>query len=248
MSNSNFTFPIAVIDFEATALTHSSYPLEVGVALMQHPCAPIETWASLIAPDPAWDLASQWDPDAERLHGISRRDLAKGASPCNVMRQLNELVGAIGYAWCDGGGYDRHWLATLGDAAGIQPGFELRDINAAIGVDQLSAAGYRKALGRSKAPHRAGPDAERVCAALAELISPAELSHNDAQDRPHVETAAITWQEHCGGTCPVDPKIAVIVRLRSGRESDPAPASNWRWLSWPDGPSDFDIIAWRMPS
>lgn len=74
---SAFRFPLVVMDFEASALTLDSYPIEVGVAIATTPSSSIETWSSLIAPAPDWDLASHWDPDAERIHGISRWDLGR---------------------------------------------------------------------------------------------------------------------------------------------------------------------------
>lgn len=56
------------------------------------------------------------------------------------------------------------------------------------------------------------------------------------------------WRDHDGGDCPVGAKSeTIIVRFRNRRESGPAPASHWRWVSWPDGESPFDIIAWRLP-
>lgn len=45
--------PLVVIDFEATALTLESYPIEVGIARIEdEDCCPIVSWSSLIAPAP----------------------------------------------------------------------------------------------------------------------------------------------------------------------------------------------------
>jgi hypothetical protein len=57
-----FRLPLAIIDFEASALTLKSYPIEVGVAIATSFSTPIVNWSSLIVPAPNWDLASQWDP------------------------------------------------------------------------------------------------------------------------------------------------------------------------------------------
>lgn len=53
------------------------------------------------------------------------------------------------------------------------------------------------------------------------------------------------WREHRGADCPIDPKAEVVIRFRNGRENGPSPTSHWRWKAWPDGDSDFDIVAWR---
>ena len=55
------------------------------------------------------------------------------------------------------------------------------------------------------------------------------------------------WQTHDGGDCPAHKAQIIIVKFRNGQKSGPVPASQWRWVSWPDGPSDFDIVAWRRP-
>ncbi len=170
--STSLTYPLIVIDIEASALTRTSYPIEIGVARKHDPGGPIDTWSSLIAPDPSWDMASEWDADAERrIHGISRWALRSGANVREVMERLNELVAPVGHAWCDGGYYDHHWLATLSAAAGIVPQFELRDIVNGLEADQhsnLRAQGWR---GPFKPAHRAGPDAERICNDLAQAIA-----------------------------------------------------------------------------
>ena len=84
-----------VIDFEATALTLESYPIEVGVARAMTPEGPVSTWSALISPDPSWNVPAQWDPDAERVHGISRWDLRSGTGARDVMTALNAWVGDV---------------------------------------------------------------------------------------------------------------------------------------------------------
>lgn len=246
MVDNNFTHPLVVIDFEATALTPSSYPIEVGVARMLHFDTPIDSWSSLLAPDPSWNMALEWDPDAERLHGIARRDLVNGITAAEAMERLNEIIAPIGQAWCDGGHYDHRWLAALAVAAGVQPRFEFRDINAGIGSDQLLAARYQEVLDRSKPPHRAGPDAARICTALAGLIGPP----TEPQAKSHrvgIQEMAGTWKRHDGSDCPTESQTAVLIRFRNGQEAGPGPAAHWRWKLWSIGESDWDIVAWRQP-
>ncbi|MFC3175030.1 hypothetical protein ACFOD9_12290 [Novosphingobium bradum] len=164
-----FRFPLAVIDFEATALSLESWPIEVGIAVAPSPDGPVEIWSSLILPDPAWDIAAQWDPDAQRVHGINRRDLRDGRAPAGVLAELNARLEPPWQVWCDGGPYDRHWLDCLVNAAGIPPRFELVDLAVATRQDNALRGRYRDALTGSP-PHRAGPDAERICRALLQAL------------------------------------------------------------------------------
>ena len=164
-----FRFPLAVIDFEATALSLESWPIEVGIAVAPSPDGPVETWSSLILPDPAWDIAAQWDPAAQRVHGITRRDLRDGRDPAEVLADLNARLERPWQVWCDGGQYDRHWLDCLVEAAGIPPSFELADLALPLRQDSALHDCYRDAL-TGPAPHRAGPDAERICRALLQAL------------------------------------------------------------------------------
>ena len=67
-NNAILEWPLAVIDFEASALSIESYPIEVGIAIMANATADIEIWSTLIKPAPHWNMRAQWDPDAERIH------------------------------------------------------------------------------------------------------------------------------------------------------------------------------------
>lgn len=162
--------PLVVIDFEGSALTLESYPIEVGIARVEDEACPVVFWSSLIAPAPSWDLQSQWDPDAQRVHGITPWQLRDGADPAHVMRELNRRTKDGGTVWCDGGHYDTYWLQTLAAAAGIQPEFELGDIGQLLVQHPAAKSAFDRALQRSTPPHRAGPDAHRLCSALAQAF------------------------------------------------------------------------------
>lgn len=166
-------YPLAVIDFEASALTLESFPIEVGIAQVADVDCPVVSWSSLIAPAPEWDMQAQWDPDAQGVHGISPWQLHDGSDPAYVMRELNRRARESETVFCDGGRYDAHWLQTLAAAAGVQPEFELGDIGQLLEEHLKVSHAYHVALQRSAAPHRAGPDAHRICAALAEAFQDA---------------------------------------------------------------------------
>lgn len=162
--------PLAVIDFEASGLDPMSYPIEAGVAVAPGSGAQIATWSTLIRPAPQWLETCGWDPDAQRIHGISRRDLRDAPTACEVAQMLNDRLAPIGKAFCDGGHYDALWLRVLFEAAGIDPAFTLRDIGHLFTLDPGAGRRYREIITRDKPPHRAGPDARRIAAALVEAM------------------------------------------------------------------------------
>lgn len=52
---------------------------------------------------------------------------------------------------------------------------------------------------------------------------------------------------HNGGRCPVRDDANVIVQFRNGIISKHIrEASKWRWLKWPDGMHDFDIVSYSI--
>jgi len=158
-------FPLILLDFEASSLSSDSYPIEVGVALALNSDGPIRVWSSLIRPGRDWASRPDWDPAAEQVHHISKTLLATGRSPFEVAKALNIIVGPVGHAYCDGGYYDGFWIERLFKAAGIEPAFELWDLARLFLHNRTLFRCYRTILEESAAPHRAGADAARLCAA-----------------------------------------------------------------------------------
>jgi len=172
-------WPITVIDFEASSFDEGSYPIEVGVGIWHGPRNPIHLWSSLIRPVQTWTLTGHWSRKSERVHGISRPELAEGRPPSEVACILNSRV-STRVAWCDGGPYDAYWLRTLYAAAGCTPSFHLMDWGAlSIGRPELSERLFAF-LERTPAPHRARNDALRLLQALASAIRvDASVEHLD---------------------------------------------------------------------
>ena len=143
------------IDFEASGLTNSTYPIEVAWNL---PDGTIRSF--LIRREPSW---TYWDTTAAHLHGISREELdTKGVSPteiCAVMAK--DLAGCELYA--DGGIEDELWLTQLLRAGGVSAcPFRLRDFDLTrifrnTHIDERHRIGEEawKLAGRR---HRAGND------------------------------------------------------------------------------------------
>jgi len=116
--------PPAVIDIEASGFGVRSYPIEVGFVLPDG-----ASFCTLIHPAPTW---LHWDPQAQKLHGISQQKLlTHGLSVHEVTRQLNDrLRGRALYtdAWL----HDYTWLATLYEAADCVPSFQLDDLRSLL--------------------------------------------------------------------------------------------------------------------
>jgi hypothetical protein len=100
------------IDFEASGLGISTYPIEVGWSM---PDGTVRSF--LIRPLPSWNY---WDERAQEVHGISREELlADGTSAAEICAMLCcDLEGREVYA--DGGLFDREWLGQLLEAGGCK--------------------------------------------------------------------------------------------------------------------------------
>ena len=158
-------FPLGVIDFEATSLDALSFPVEIGIAVAYDAVSPIAMWTALIKPHPDWNTGAAWDPDAERIHGIRRGDLAAGMEAVHVIGHANTLLAGVATVCCGDAKYDAMWLAALGRAGGaVTPLFDLVDATGVVSHD--GRARLAKQLETIKAPYRAGPDAERLCRAI----------------------------------------------------------------------------------
>ena len=99
-------FPLVTIDFEASALSLQSFPIEVGIAVAASPTSEIETWSSLIRLEVDWAASDEWDPDAERVHGISQWSLRHAMPAPEVLTRLAALVPPGSPVWFVGGAYD----------------------------------------------------------------------------------------------------------------------------------------------
>ncbi len=108
------------LDFEASSLAKKGYPIEVGWVLEDG-----QTEAYLIRPAPNW---TDWDQEAEAIHGISRTTLAQHGAPVDAVggRMLEALAGHSLYASAPS--WDGKWLSALLRAAGLpRHSLRLRD-------------------------------------------------------------------------------------------------------------------------
>jgi hypothetical protein len=156
----------AVLDLEASGFGRASYPIEVGFVL-----ADGSVGCTLIRPEPGW---THWDPQAERLHRISRETACRAGRPAGEVAQwLNHhLAGQTVY--CDGWAHDYPWLGMLFEAAGLRLAFRLEHAQRLLDDAQRDRwDDLVREIRSSLAPgrHRASADARVLQAALMRLAA-----------------------------------------------------------------------------
>jgi hypothetical protein len=152
-----------VLDIEASGFGRSSYPIEIGFVLPDG-----TAWCTLIAPEPGW---THWDPDAERVHGISRALLVRhGRGVRDVAAELNQRLAGL-TVYCDNWAHDYAWLARLFESAAVTPGFKLshvRELMSERTAERFDAARARVAHDLHLRRHRASSDARVLQLSIAE--------------------------------------------------------------------------------
>ena len=99
------------IDFEASSLGRTGFPIEVGWAFEDG-----TSEGHLIRPAPQW---TDWDPRSEAIHGLSRATLeAEGAPHDTIARRLLEALQGHD-VFASAPSWDGKWLSALFRAAGI---------------------------------------------------------------------------------------------------------------------------------
>lgn len=151
--------PLVFLDFEACALSRASWPVEIGYSWIAD--GQVWTRSRLIAPRPDWPL-SEWSEVSARVHGIPLDDLWSAPPADEVAADTDWLAGCEVIS--ENPSWEQLWLDRLREGAAPD-----RGLLAAQGVAGASGRGAASAvvqsLFRSTAPHRAGPDAERLARA-----------------------------------------------------------------------------------
>jgi hypothetical protein len=85
--NSNPVF----YDCEASCI--GGLPIEIGWAFADVSTGEIQSESHLVKPPSHWDMQPVWDPDAQKLHGISLEQLlAHGRPPFEIARRMNQVL------------------------------------------------------------------------------------------------------------------------------------------------------------
>ena len=151
------------LDFEASGLRETSWPIEIGLAWIEQGEARSE--AQLIRPHPDWD-EDAWSAESAEVHRIPRPALdrawpAERVAAWAAQRMAGQVVVA------DAPEFDGRWLRTL---LATEPGLaapRLADFDVMVAT-HFSMAEVRRvyaALDAAPTPHRAGPDAQRLARA-----------------------------------------------------------------------------------
>lgn len=115
------------LDIEASSLSEGSYPIEVAWG---DESGQIES--HLINPYLYPDSYTDWSPDAQAVHGLSRAYLSKnGKDPKHVAERVcSQLNGHLVVS--DAPDFDNFWLQRLCDAAGIAKPIEIQHIESQL--------------------------------------------------------------------------------------------------------------------
>ncbi len=166
---------VLCLDFEASGLGRSSYPIEVAVV----DCLTTACTSWLIRPMADWLRNGIWSDEAAVIHQIALFDLmAHGRPVAQVARELADCCRGK-TVLCDGGEHDWQWLALLFANVDQRPPFKLSDYGQCArelacrsgrDLETAIAAAELEALSRFPKLHRAGTDARRLAETLRLLV------------------------------------------------------------------------------
>jgi hypothetical protein len=157
-------YPFGVIDYESSGLDYNTYPIEIGIAIKHSPEAKIKIWSSLIQPTAKWLSKGVWNPESEKIHGISRQDLEKAPSLKNIVSTSMKFAKDIPL-YFDGGKYDFYWHSQIVE--------EYKNFNLnIIVIDKIvDWQEYMDRLGNMPIMHRAAPDARQNLELIESIIA-----------------------------------------------------------------------------
>lgn len=102
---------IVFIDFEASSLSKTSYPVEVGWVFEDG-----RSFSCLIHPAPDW---TDWSDEAQSIHGISREELLQDGTPVEVVARMMHETLSDHDLFASAPSWDGKWLSTLLRAGGL---------------------------------------------------------------------------------------------------------------------------------
>ena len=111
------------IDFEASSLSQTSYPIEVGLAYLDLTSMEItEGHSLLILPEKSW---TDWDDESQKIHGITRGALTlMGEDATSIAERLNTILSGQTIL-CDSPRYDGFWCRRLFESVGVEQRFTI---------------------------------------------------------------------------------------------------------------------------
>lgn len=159
----------AFIDFEASSLGRHGYPIEVAWVFEDG-----GSESFLISPIEAW---TDWDPGAEKIHGITREQLgASGVAADVVARRLLEALQGH-EVFASAPSWDGKWLSALLRSGGL-PRHAIRIADTDAALLELAAALLAPFLPSSEI-HRA---ARKIIASAADRFAGRKPAHRALPD------------------------------------------------------------------
>jgi hypothetical protein len=163
---------IAPVFYDCEATCIGGLPIEIGWAFAELATGEITSESHLVKPPSYWDMEPVWDPDAEKLHKISRSLLiSDGRPPFEIARRMNESL-AGRELFSDGPADDERWLRIVFDEAGFDPAFTIRRVHANVLIADLAA--------------KRGWDSARYEVAKSEAARAAPRKHRAEADARHL--------------------------------------------------------------
>jgi len=160
------------LDFEASGLGPTSWPIEVGISRLQidEKTVSVKTWSSLVQPEQSWEMRA-WSDQSAQIHGITLECLFDApparSVAATVLRELNHCT-----VLSDAPKHETQWLDQLlsvNGHAGMIPVDDFHETTLAM-FDSLALDNLYEFLERHRAPHRAGPDSARLAAAWKRAV------------------------------------------------------------------------------
>jgi DNA polymerase III subunit epsilon len=149
--------PILFLDFEASSLTASSWPIEIGWSIVRE--GGIVTTSSLIRPRPTW---SDWCEASAAIHKIRREEL-DAAPEADVVAARTDFFRSY-LVVSDNPAWEQRWLDRLREG---RPHIPVEDLHV-VAAERLGPPAldwmYER-LERRRPPHRAGLDSRRLAEA-----------------------------------------------------------------------------------
>jgi DNA polymerase III epsilon subunit-like protein len=106
---------LVFLDFEASSLAKRSYPIEVAWVFADCDAHPAPEETHLIRPAPDW---TDWDPEAEAIHGIAGDTLLRDGEPLEVVAARMVEVLDDHTLVASAPSWDGKWLSALLRTAG----------------------------------------------------------------------------------------------------------------------------------
>jgi len=165
-------------DCEASCI--GGLPIEIGWAFIDPSTGEIRSEGHLVKPPAHWDMKPLWDPDAEKLHGISMRQLmTQGQTSLVIASRMNDCLAGREF-FSDSPVDDERWLRLIFAEAELAPTFAIAKLNAKVLITERAAklgwdepcleAAMAEADRIAPKCHRAEPDARHL-AVLWDIIS-----------------------------------------------------------------------------